>query len=94
MSFADKFVAEIFALQVALYESLARLEARTVSEALHDLRIAVRRIRSSLRPIRSMSHVGALNIAAAEVGRLTTPARDLEIMIQELESRVFPVQAI
>lgn len=93
MLFSDKFVAEILALQVALYQSLARLEARTDSEALHDLRIAVRRIRSLLRPMRSMSQVGALNIAAAEVGRLTTPARDLEVMIQELESRGFPVQA-
>lgn len=83
----------MFAGRLPLYESLARLEARTDSEALHDLRIAVRRIRSSLRPIRSMSHVGALNIAATEVGRLTTPARDLEVMIQELESRGFPVQA-
>lgn len=69
MSFVDKFVAEILALQVALYHSRARLEARTDSEALHDLRIAVRRIRSLLRPMRAMSEVVALNIAAAEVGR-------------------------
>lgn len=46
MSFLDKFVAEILALQVALYHARARLEARADSEALHDLRIAVRRIRS------------------------------------------------
>lgn len=93
MSFVDKFVAEILALEVALYHSRARLEARTDSEALHDLRIAVRRIRSLLRPMRSMSEVVALNNAAAEVGRLTTPTRDLEVMIQELEGRGFPGQA-
>lgn len=87
MSFVDKFVAEILSLQVALYHSHARLEARTDSEALHDLRIAVRRIRSLLRPMRSMSEVVTLNNAAAEVGRLTTPTRDLEVLIQELESR-------
>ncbi|WP_415769075.1 CHAD domain-containing protein [Pseudomonas sp. LB3P38] len=92
MAFVDKFVAEILALQVALYHARARLEARTDSEALHDLRIAVRRIRSLLRPTRSMSQVATLNIAAAEVGRLTTPARDLEVMIQELEGRGFPAQ--
>lgn len=46
MSFVDKFVAQILALEVALYHSRARLQARTDSEALHDLRIAVRRIRS------------------------------------------------
>ncbi|AWM92506.1 metal-chelation protein CHAD [Pseudomonas sp. 31-12] len=93
MSFVDKFVAEILALEVALYHSRARLGARTDSEALHDFRIAVRRIRSLLRPMRSMSEVAALNNAAAEVGRLTTPARDLEVMIQELEDRDFPGQA-
>ena len=92
MAFVDKFVAEILALQVALYHAHARLEARTDSEALHDLRIAVRRIRSLLRPMRSMSQVAPLNIAAAEVGRITTPARDLEVMIQELEGRGFPDQ--
>ncbi|WP_454863883.1 CHAD domain-containing protein [Pseudomonas hormoni] len=93
MSFVDKFVAEILTLQVALYHSNSRLHARTDSEALHDLRIAVRRIRSLLRPMRSISEVVALNTAAAEVGRLTTPARDLEVMIQELDRRGFPDQA-
>jgi CHAD domain-containing protein len=90
MAFVDKFVAEILALQVALYHARARLEARTDSEALHDLRIAVRRIRSLLRPMRTLNGVVALNTAATEVGRLTTPARDLEVMIQELEDRGFP----
>lgn len=42
--------------------------------------------------MRTMSEVAALNIAAAEVGRITTPARDLEVMIQELEGRGFPAQ--
>ena len=93
MSFVDKFVAEILSLQVALYHSRARLEARTDSEALHDLRIAVRRIRSLLRPMRTMSEVAALNIAAAEVGRITTPTRDMEVMVQELESRGFLAEA-
>lgn len=43
--------------------------------------------------MRAMREVAALNNAAAEVGRLTTPARDLEVMIQELEDKGFPVQA-
>lgn len=87
MAFVDKFVAEILTLQVSLYHSGARLEMRTDDEALHDLRIAVRRIRSLLRPMRAMDEVATLNNAAAEVGQLTTPTRDLELMIQELESR-------
>jgi CHAD domain-containing protein len=49
MSFVDKFVAEILALQVALHHFRVRLEAQMDSEALHDLWIAVRRIRSLLR---------------------------------------------
>lgn len=93
MAFLDKFIAEILALQVSLYHSRARLEVRTDGEALHDLRIAARRIRSLLRPMRGMSEVAALNNAAAAVGRLTTPPRDLEVMIQELESRGYTAQA-
>ncbi|AWM92501.1 metal-chelation protein CHAD [Pseudomonas sp. 31-12] len=93
MSFVDRFVAEILTLQVAVYHALARLESRTDDEALHDLRIAIRRIRSLLRPFRSMNEVTALSDAATEVGRLTTPTRDLEVMIQELEERGFPRQA-
>lgn len=93
MSFVDKFVAQILALQVAVYHARARLESRTDGEALHDLRIAVRRIRSLLKPFRSMKEVLALSDAAAEVGRQTTPPRDLEVMIQELQKRGFPEQA-
>jgi CHAD domain-containing protein len=43
--------------------------------------------------MRALTEVVALNNAAAEVGRLTTPARDLEVMIQELEVRGFPILA-
>ncbi|PYC33423.1 CHAD domain-containing protein [Pseudomonas protegens] len=89
MSFVNKFVAEILTLQVALYHAQARLECRTDNEALHDLRIAVRKIRSLLKPFRLLNEVAALNDAAAEVGRETTPARDLEVMILELQERGF-----
>ncbi|MFJ7144293.1 CHAD domain-containing protein [Pseudomonas protegens] len=90
MPFTDRFVAEVVNLQVRLYSACARLEARTDSEALHDLRIAIRRIRSLLKPLRSIKEMTALIEAAAEVGRQTTPARDLEVLIQELEKRKHP----
>jgi CHAD domain-containing protein len=90
MSFADRFVAEIVSLQIRLYSACARLEAGTDSEALHDLRIAVRRIRSLLKPLRSVAEMTALIEAAAEIGRQTTPARDLEVLILELEKRKLP----
>jgi CHAD domain-containing protein len=93
MSFVDDFVAKIISLEVALYHARARLQANSEREALHDLRIAVRKTRSLLRPLHSMPEVAALNQAAAEVGRLTTPARDLEVIIGELQNMGYPRQA-
>ena len=93
MSFVDKFVAEVLSIEVALYHAHARMQARTDSEALHDLRIAVRRIRSLLRPLRSLDEITALNEAAADVGRLTTPCRDLEVLIEELDVHGLQKQA-
>lgn len=93
MSFVDSFVSQIVALEVGLYHARARMEARTDTEALHDLRINLRRIRSLLRPLRETEGVAPLNEAAAAVGRLTTPARDLEVLIEELEAQGFPKQA-
>ena len=93
MSFVDDFVAQIISLEVSLYHSRARLVASSDSEALHDLRIAVRKIRSLLRPLRNLPGVVALSQAAAEVGRTTTPTRDLEVIIHELQKMGYPRQA-
>jgi len=93
MSTVDKIVAQVLILQVRLYQAIARLEARTDHEALHDLRIAVRRIRSLTRPFRAMPEVVTLTDAAMAVGALTTPVRDLEVMIQELKKRGFYPEA-
>ncbi|MFL1525098.1 CHAD domain-containing protein [Pseudomonas sp. O230] len=93
MSFVDDFVAQIISLEVSLYHSRARLQANSDSEALHDLRIAARKIRSLLRPLRNMPEVSALNQAAAEVGRVTTPTRDLEVIIGELQKMGYHHQA-
>jgi CHAD domain-containing protein len=80
MAFIDTYEKEILGLEVFLFHARSRLEAETDSEALHDLRIAVRRIRSLLTPLRSLKGMTVLHEAATEVGRLTTPARDLEVM--------------
>jgi CHAD domain-containing protein len=93
MSFVDDFVAQIISLEVSLYHSRARLQANSDSEALHDLRIAVRKIRSLLRPLRNMPEVAALNQSAAEIGRATTPTRDLEVIIGELQKMGYLRQA-
>ncbi|WP_428846575.1 CHAD domain-containing protein [Pseudomonas moorei] len=93
MSFVDDFVAQIISLEVALFHSRARLQANSNNEALHDLRIAVRKIRSLLRPLRDMPEVAALNQSAAEIGKATTPTRDLEVIIGELQKMGYPRQA-
>ena len=64
--------------------ALLRLQQAQDSEALHDLRVCLRRIRSLLRPLRSCPGATRLDRAAAELGRLTTPLRDLEVLIAEL----------
>ncbi|NPZ33071.1 CHAD domain-containing protein, partial [Pseudomonas aeruginosa] len=66
--FIDELLAEVIGQQVALMSAVARLEARTDGEALHDLRIALRRLRSLLRPIRGVPGVEELEHAAAEIG--------------------------
>lgn len=82
---ANRLIARFITLEVALLATGARLAAATDSEALHDLRIAVRRLRSLLRPLRGLPGVDTLEAATAAVGRLSSPLRDLEVLIGELE---------
>lgn len=81
----NRLIARFIALDVALVATGARLAACTDSEALHDLRIVVRRLRSLLRPLRGLSGVETLEAVSAEVGRLSSPLRDLEVLAAELE---------
>ena len=83
----DHVVAQILALQVRLLACRERLAADTDSEALHDLRIGVRRLRSLLRPLRELPGVEQLEDAAQALGTLTTPLRDGEVLAAELSSR-------
>jgi len=85
--FTDNYVTEIRGLEEALLGAYRRLDEAADEEALHDLRISVRRIRSLITPLRSQPESQALRKAAADVGRLTTPTRDLEVLIVELQKR-------
>ncbi|KAF0865473.1 CHAD domain-containing protein [Pseudomonas sp. LD120] len=76
----DRLVAQILSLDVSLLACQARLAAATDAEALHDLRITVRRLRSLLRPLRTLPGVEQLEAAASAVGQLTTPMRDREVL--------------
>lgn len=84
MSFVDSIVAQALSLETALFHAYARMEANTDEEALHDLRINLRRLRSLLRPLRAFDGVALLDAAATQLGTLTTPVRDLEVLAAEL----------
>lgn len=76
----DHLVAQVITLQVRLLACRERLAADTDSEALHDLRTSVRRLRSLLRPLRGLPGVEQLESAAKALGALTTPLRDAEVL--------------
>lgn len=82
----DRLVAQVLGLHVRLLACQARLSANTDPEALHDLRTTVRRLRSLLRPLRGLPGVEQLETAAADVGTLTTPLRDREVLAAYLLS--------
>jgi len=82
---ANRLIARFITLEVALLATGARLAAGTDAEALHDLRIVVRRLRSLLRPLRGLPGVDSLEAATTEVGGLSSPLRDLEVLVSELE---------
>lgn len=79
-SMVSHLIAEVLALEVRLTACQARLAVSTDSEALHDLRTTVRRLRSLLRPLRGIRGVDELEDAAREIGRLTTPLRDQQVL--------------
>ena len=85
----DHVVGQVIALQVRLLACRERLAANTDSEALHDLRSSVRRLRSLLRPLRGLPGVEQLEAAAKSLGELTTPLRDREVLAAELGQRGF-----
>jgi len=80
MPMIDRLVARVLGLEIRLLACQARLSAHTDSEALHELRTTVRRLRSLLRPLRGLPGVEQLEAAASEVGDLTTPLRDREVL--------------
>lgn len=80
----DALIARLLGMQIKLLACQARLAAETDSEALHELRTSVRRLRSLLRPLRAYPGVDRLEAAAKAVGDLTTPLRDREVLAVHL----------
>lgn len=89
----ERDIAGVLALQVRLYACRERLLAATDGEALHDLRIALRRLRSLLRPLRGLPLVALLEQAAGALGRLSGPVRDQEVLLGELQRLGYLQQA-
>jgi CHAD domain-containing protein len=85
--FQEELQVQVVELQVRFYACCARLQAQTDDEALHDLRIALRRLRSLLRPLRKERLCAALEQAAAALGKASGPLRELEVLAAELERR-------
>lgn len=75
---------EVVRLQIRLYACRERLVAHTDTEALHDLRVAVRRLRSLLKPLKGVAGSDQLQERAKQVGRLTSPLRDQEVLVAQL----------
>jgi CHAD domain-containing protein len=83
----DEVQRHVLRIQVRLFACRARLLATTDDEALHDLRIALRQLRSLLRPLSSVAACVDLQQRAAELGRLTGPLRDLEVLQNYLQQQ-------
>lgn len=90
----DRLIHRSIALEVALLAARARLQARTDGEALHDLRVAVRRLRSLLRPLRGVPGVETLEALSGAFGRQSGPLRDVEVLAEELQRRGLEALAV
>ena len=90
----DHLIAEIFSLNIKLLSCHARLVESTDSEALHDLRTTVRRLRSVLRPLRGLPGLEQVEDAAKGVGALTTPLRDMQVLAAFLDEQGLEAAAL
>ena len=83
----DEVPRHVLRIQMRLFACRERLRVTTDDEALHDLRIALRQLRSLLRPLSSVAVCEDLQQRAAELGRLTGPLRDLEVLLGYLQQQ-------
>ena len=75
-------------LDAALVAAIPRVVASSDDEAIHDLRVAIRRLRTLLkmaRPLFGRWHADAVREAFAEVMRATGDLRDEEVLEETLE---------
>jgi CHAD domain-containing protein len=80
--------AQLRELDAALAFAIARVVGHLDDEAIHDLRVAIRRIRTLLkmaRPLFGRFHADAVRKAFADVMRATGELRDEEVLEQTLD---------
>lgn len=82
---SERLLVKISMLEIRLRCCLCRLNDPADSEALHDLRISLRSLRSLLRPLRGLPAVDLLEQACAAIGQLTNPGRELQVFVKELQ---------
>lgn len=81
------------ALNSALLEALPRVERGDDPEAVHDLRVAIRRLRSILKPVRRVYGKGAVDAvrnALKGVADATGELRDEEVLTQLVADLTLP----
>jgi CHAD domain-containing protein len=81
---SERLLVKISMLEIKLRCCIFRLDDPADSEALHDLRICLRSLRSLLRPLRGLPAVDLLEQACAAVGQVTNPSRELQVFVSEL----------
>lgn len=80
---------------MALDQYIVHLADPAAPEALHQTRIAMRSLRSLLRPWREQGEwLGTVDSIAVELGRSTSPVRDRQVLLHELERRGRQYQAV
>lgn len=84
------FRQRLAALQQRLAAGLDNLLQARAPATLHELRIALRRLRTLLRPLRRRRAVQALYALAGQVLAATSPLRDLEVLAIDLEAHRRP----
>lgn len=85
-----QLVKQIQDLQFAYTACSARLNDPDDTEALHDLRVCLRRLRSLLKPLAKVHALKALNRAARDLAARSNPIRDLEVLLAALAAAQAP----